>query len=279
MTIRNTLTRLLPQSFKQAIRSRVGNNTQPQTSQTPAEAEPMARLKSDGNLQLFVLPGDIISDSIIAHGVWEAELTGLLLEDAHQGGLLVEVGANIGYFAMLWAKARPDNRVLAFEPVFRNISLFSRSIAFNGLDSQIDLLPVAAGSEMKISSFELGPEQQTGWGGIVPDPSRAANPAKVVVAPLDLLLAEVSFIDVLKIDVEGADTLVLQGCRKLLRQKRIGKIYYEQNRPRMEAINVEHSMAQNLLRDLGYDPRPLFDYSEEVVEWVATVNETRPPAS
>ena len=178
MTIRNTLTRLLPQSFKQAIRSRVGNNTQPQTSQTPAEAEPMARLKSDGNLQLFVLPGDIISDSIIAHGVWEAELTGLLLEDAHQGGLLVEVGANIGYFAMLWAKARPDNRVLAFEPVFRNISLFSRSIAFNGLDSQIDLLPVAAGSEMKISSFELGPEQQTGWGGYCSGSVQGCQPGK-----------------------------------------------------------------------------------------------------
>ena len=110
---------------------------------------------------IFVLPGDIISDSLLATGVWEAELTERLIEDARKGGLMVEVGANLGYFSLLWALLNPTNRVIALEPSPRNLGLFQRSIAASGLAPRIDLLPIAAGNAFGITAFDLGPDAQT----------------------------------------------------------------------------------------------------------------------
>ena len=50
------------------------------------------------------------------------------------------------------------------------------------------------------------------------------------VVTLDEELKDVSFIDVLKIDTEGADTWVLEGAAFLLRQKRIRHVFFEENR-------------------------------------------------
>ena len=74
-------------------------------------------------------------------------------------------------------------------------------------------------------------------------------------------------IEVLKIDVEGADTWVLEGCERLLRDKRIKRIFFEQNIGRMEQLGIQAGVAQTFLRDLGYSCEPL-DGDEG--EWVAS---------
>lgn len=261
--------KVLPPSLKSLIRSWV-----PPLPPAPPlpDGSPVlftAPLRHAPGNSIFVLPGDIISDSLLATGVWEAELTERLIEDARKGGLMVEVGANLGYFSLLWALLNPTNRVIALEPSPRNLGLFQRSIAASGLAPRIDLLPIAAGNAFGITAFDLGPDAQTGWGGIVLDSTRATQPTRVVVAPLDALLLNEGHIAVLKIDVEGADTLVLEGCRQLLSEKRIGSIYYEQNHPRMAALGVLPEHAQSLLEEYGYHCRPLTSTDAEVVEWEA----------
>ena len=263
--------KVLPPSLKSLIRSWV-HPLPPAPPPPLPDGSPVlftAPLRHAHGHSIFVLPGDIISDSLLATGVWEVELTQRLIEDARKGGLMVEVGANLGYFSLLWALLNPTNRVIALEPSPRNLGLFQRSIAASGLAPRIDLLPIAAGNAVGIAAFDLGPDAQTGWGGIVLDSTRATQPTRVVVAPLDALLLNEGHIAVLKIDVEGADTLVLEGCRQLLSEKRIGSIYYEQNHPRMAALGVLPEQAQSLLEEYGYHCRPLTSTDAEVVEWEA----------
>lgn len=240
---------------------------------TPPESnfEPyqLAPLRYAPGCMLSVLPGDIISDSLIANGVWELELTQAMMKNAGRGGLLVEVGANLGYFAVLWAAANPANQVIAFEPAPRNLDLFGHSIAINKLGNRIELYPVAAGPALKRAHFDLGPEAQTGWGGVLHDPNLAIAPASVIVVPLDPLLSEAGPIRVLKIDVEGYDTEVIAGCRWLLAEKRIETIYYEQNRPRMEAIGIEPHRAEALLAEVGYKASLFSGGGTDVEEWIA----------
>jgi len=111
------------------------------------------------------------------------------------------------------------------------------------------VIPKAAGKEAGTITFDAGPADQTGWGGI----SLAASPTTfdVPLVRLDEELPD-SQIDVLKVDVEGADTWVLFGCEKLLRNKRIGTIFFEENRSRMERFGIKQGEAQSFLRDLGY---------------------------
>ena len=51
-------------------------------------------------------------------------------------------------------------------------------------------------------------------------------------------------IDVLKIDVEGADTWVLYGCEQLLKQKAIRNIFFEQNGARMAELGIGAKRSQ-----------------------------------
>lgn len=212
--------------------------------------------------------GDLISEAISATGVWEPQITEQLLELGRKGGMLVEVGANLGYFCLLWAAAHPSNRVHAFEPAVRNVVLLRRNVMQNGLQSRVHVFPVAAGKETGIAYFDEGPPEQTGWGGLAKDSSYAAAP--VLVVRLDELFKG-ERVDVLKVDVEGADTWVLYGCENLLRSGRIGTIFYEQNKPRMRALGIQEGEAERFLRSVGYEPVETSEYSSaDVSEWRAT---------
>ncbi|MCP9929783.1 FkbM family methyltransferase [Cyanobium sp. AMD-g] len=109
-----------------------------------------------------LVPGDLISDIIAFTGVYESRLTQRVARLAQRGGILVDVGANLGYFSLLWAALNKENRCVAFEASPRNIPILNRNIRQNGLESRIEVFPVAAGQESGTMKFSLGPVEQTG---------------------------------------------------------------------------------------------------------------------
>src|SRR5438093_12440109 len=62
----------------------------------------------------FLSQSDWGHRSIAWMGFYELELSRKMADLATEGGLLVDVGANAGYFSCLWAAIRDDNSVLAF---------------------------------------------------------------------------------------------------------------------------------------------------------------------
>lgn len=274
------IARRMPERLKRPIRRLVcgaEGGWQPMPLAAPAEAAPDSAdtsgpwvdLRYAPGTRLRVLPGDLISDALYQTGVWEEPLTQAVCKDAEQPGLMVEVGANIGYFATLWAALHTENRVFAFEPAPRNLELLRASLLANNLQAQVTVLPVAAGPSLSIQPFDLGPQAQTGWGGVVRDPQQATQPTAVIVVPLDDLLPPDTHIRILKIDVEGFDTEVLAGCRHLLQARRVDRIYYEQNLPRMRSIGLEPGAAEQLLRQCGYQSRLFQGHGGDVQEWIA----------
>lgn len=262
--LRSLAARYLPSPVKQIIKraflASPGGSQPASLSRGSA-----ATLRDAPGITMRVHPGDIISDSIRLTGVWEPELSQKLVSLAGAGGLMVEVGANIGYFSLLWAGLNENNQVYAFEPSPRNLDLLRSSINLNGLGQRIHVLPVAAGQEISVAHFDLGPEEQTGWGGIVLASHGRTMP--VVVVRLDDLFNQE--IDILKIDVEGADTWVLEGCERLLREKKIRRIFYEQNKPRLRALGIAEGQSEAFLEGLGYRVSPLTGVEADVVEWEA----------
>lgn len=81
-----------------------------------------------------LVPGDHISDIIAFTGVYEMSLTKRVVDLARQGGVLVDVGANLGYFPLLWAALNRENKCFAFEASPRNIPLLNRNISRNSLE-------------------------------------------------------------------------------------------------------------------------------------------------
>lgn len=206
-----------------------------------------------------LVPGDVISGNIAFTGFYEWDLSRRIAGHAAKGGLLIDVGANMGYFSLLWAGLNPSGKAVAFEASPRNIELLRNNVERNHLKDRVAIIPKAAGDHAGTVSFDAGPADQTGWGGLSRDTS--ATTITVPMVRLDEELSETT-IDVLKIDVEGADTMVLRGCEALLKGRRIQTIYFEQNLDRMKGLGIAQGDAQDFLRSLGYECHCLGDGPE-----------------
>ena len=116
----------------------------------------------------------------------------------------------------------------------------------------MDIHQIAVGKESGSLPFTLGPDEQSGWGGLLAVKEEGA--IKVAVVSLDeiFLNGQDKCIDVLKIDTEGADTWVLQGAEQLLQWHKIHHIFFEENITRMSALGIKPGEAQALLQDCGY---------------------------
>jgi len=119
---------------------------------------------------------------------------------------------------------------------------------------RIKILDCALGKEEGEFGFDLGPEEQSGWGGLTNAPTTKS--IRVKVRRLDDVIPADKSIGVLKIDTEGADTWVLFGAEKTLRQKRIRHVFFEVNPTRMQQLGVQSGEAEEFLQSVGYKVHP-----------------------
>jgi FkbM family methyltransferase len=218
-------------------------------------------------VSMELLPGDIISDSIAFTGIWELNLTRQLIAIARQGGTMVDIGANLGYFSLIWAASASANRCLSIEASPRNVAILRRNVDRNRFASCIEIIPKAAGKQADSLSFKVGPPEQTGWGGFAS--AASVEDILVEVVRVDEIFNVKQEIALLKIDIEGADTWALMGCEKLLKSRRIRSVWFEQNKPRMKALGIGEREAEEFLKSVGYIASPQSDPTSEQVEWSA----------
>ena len=206
-------------------------------------------------MRMDLNPTDSFHGEIAWRGLYEDELSQRLRRLAETpGGLLVDVGANYGYFTLLWCAARADNAAVCIEAAPANQRALQANLQRNALTGRVRLETWAAAQAEGQVSFDLGPDRETGWGGI----SRSAGDFLIQVPAhrLDQALAGRD-ISVLKIDCEGADAWVIEGAAGLLAEKRIAHLFFEENRPRQQALGIDAGRAQQLLADQGYACEPL----------------------
>lgn len=80
---------------------------------------------------------DFMHAAIAFTGEYEHGLSRRVVELGRKGEVFVDVGANIGYFALLWAASNPRNTALAFEASPRNSQRLKSNVARNGLNEHI----------------------------------------------------------------------------------------------------------------------------------------------
>lgn len=198
-----------------------------------------------------LIPGDAVCDHILATGIYDLALSRFMSNLACKpGGLMIDAGANIGYFTALWASLNGNNRVIAFEPSPRNVAMLKDNLAHAGIANRVSLVSKALGRAAGEASFEVGPDEQTGWGMFAT--ADGAGQIHVPVVKLDDVVPEKDHVTVLKIDCQGADTWVMEGAEKLLAEKRISHIFYEVCPPLLEKLNIPPSAATDWLERFDY---------------------------
>jgi FkbM family methyltransferase len=148
-----------------------------------------------------------------------------------EGGTFVDVGANIGYFT-LFAAARVGaaGRVVALEPHPQLAATLRQNVEMNAL-STVRVMEVAAADAAGTAVLAGFSEDGGNWGvsSIVHGSAEGVPSFEVRCARLDDLLDEAGIreVDLVKVDVEGAEPRVLAGMRDGLRAGRYRRVMVE----------------------------------------------------
>ncbi|MCP9440071.1 MAG: FkbM family methyltransferase [Nitrospira sp.] len=137
-----------------------------------------------------------------------------------EGGVFVDVGANVGYFTKVASElVGTSGKVLAFEPMPAALRLLRMNTA--GL-ANVTVFPLALSDTSGTATFYVRKKGDTS--SLSPDSE--ASPVSVTVSTLDERLVDQPRIDLIKIDVEGSELDVLRGGQTILRRYR-PIIYFE----------------------------------------------------
>src|ERR1700730_1547699 len=179
----------------------------------------------DGDLRISVDRASYVSSVIYWRGHHSTAVASLLKRHLRPNMTFVDVGANLGELTLLAAKRLAKGRVLAFEPVPQIFAQLSRNVALNNL-SHIELFNI--GLFDKTDSLPIYRQQDINFGTInegVPSLFSAGTDREEVTVPLrrfDDVAREcgLEHLDVMKIDVEGAEMMVLRGAESFIRRFR-----------------------------------------------------------
>jgi len=134
------------------------------------------------------------------------------------GDVVLDVGANVGLVTIpLALAAGATGRVIAVEPLHENIERLERNVEANGL-SNVTVVEAAAGVED--GEIELNVAGDPAFASIDTITKHRATGTRIVTCRgLDSLWAEFGRprVALVKVDVEGAELLVLDGAAELLR--------------------------------------------------------------
>ncbi len=159
--------------------------------------------------------GDTLELSV--RGIYEPFETRIAQELLPDAGCFVDIGANIGYYTLLGARrVGPRGQVFAFEPEPRNFALLRQNLERNGYsNTQLENAAVSNISgllQLYISAENAGDHRVYNS----EDQRRAALSIRAVRLD-DYFADDIPLIDLLKMDIQGAEGHALQGMEKLLR--------------------------------------------------------------
>src|SRR5580658_1349068 len=155
-----------------------------------------------------------VSRTLIDTSVYEPHVTAVFRRYLQPGMTMVDVGANVGYFSALASHlVGPAGRVIALEPNSENCRLILLTMLANGAQN-IELLPVAASATRGWSHFSAHVGSNGGIIRSTAEDLRDGRGTVVASFPLDELID--GPVHLLKLDVEGAEGLVLAGAQQLL---------------------------------------------------------------
>ena len=167
--------------------------------------------------------------------------------------IFVDVGANIGYYSILASKRVGDKgMVYSFEPSGREYKRLLDNIVLNDCRN---IIPYNfALSNYQGNSIFLISEKHTGLNKLGSENIENTKQYRVPVFLLDRVITNSKEIALIKIDVEGAEFLVLLGMTELLKSGKIKYLIIEITPKFLKEFGHRKEMIYDLLDRYGYSP-------------------------
>lgn len=155
-----------------------------------------------------------IHKSLYLHGHRELLSSSIFSKIIPKGARVVDVGANIGYYVLI--EARKAQKIYAFEPEPRNAELLRKNLSLNSYQDRVEVYQCAVSDRMGSALLYISD---------LPNQHRLLNKfdtqrdkdIEVETITLDEFLKDKE-VDVVRMDLEGAEWLVIQGMKDVLRR-------------------------------------------------------------
>jgi len=180
---------------------------------------------------------------LFLYGIHEKESSRIISSIISAETNVVDIGGNIGYFTLI--EAKKAGKVYVLEPSPGNIRLLRENIALNSYQNHVEVFELAASDKNGRSRFStqelpnhhrlLGTEEEKSSGWI-----------EVQTITLDELSRERE-IDFIRMDVEGAEWLIIQGMKELITGNR-------------KPLSIFMEVHANKIKLYGGDAKSMFDF-------------------
>lgn len=214
--------------------------------------EEVQKARLPWGLEIRVNTGEAIGWSLYTRTLYETAVTESLWRLTRVGDLTVDIGANIGYMTSILAvRVGAEGKVHSFEPhpsIFQELQSNATNWNSGKRCGRIFLYNAALGSQKGIGKLcipEHFPRNQ-GTSYIRPrDIEFNGQAIDVSILALDDVIPENESIGVVKLDVQGYELSVLKGMERLLRERRIRHLVFEEE-------NRFPAPTHKFLSNIGY---------------------------
>jgi FkbM family methyltransferase len=203
-----------------------------------------------------------IVPQLVRDGIWEEYETKLFHQIIKPGNVVVDCGANIGYFTLIAAKLAGDKgKVYSFEPEPGNFELLKKNIKVNSFSNVTPVQKALSDKKGELTLFLNN--LNLGAHSIIDsdDPKRKGGSVDVKTITLDGFFEydiKSSRVDFIKMDAEGAEGLVISGAQRILRENDL-KILMEFWPSGLRKLGTDPLKMLNDLEGFGYKIKLLDD--------------------
>lgn len=209
----------------------------------------------------YLLPNlvETISFEIFINGIYEEVTSAYFTDRLPNGGVFLDLGANIGTITIPLRKKREDARIVCVEAAPWLYGYLLDNLDRNNFPDVRTVNKALYSKDNEILNF-FSPDEKFGKGSLSPVFTKEG--VKVTTITLDTLVREagLSVVDMIKIDVEGYEYHVFKGGSALLSSPNAPDILFEFADWAEAAAGLQKGSAQELLKNYGYS---LFEFDDK----------------
>lgn len=169
------------------------------------------------------------------------------------GDIAIDIGANIGWYTTLFSKlVGGSGRVVAVEAMPSTFAMLKDNVAINNCTDNVQLLNAMCSDSLGAGVIFKFASLHPGLASARPYANESSTKEAVKKETLDNIIdtMHLSHINILKIDVEGAEFEVIKGSTEALRNGSIQALMIEANNERSQAFGYEFSECLDYIVDL-----------------------------
>jgi FkbM family methyltransferase len=212
------------------------------------------RLTSGEGVKMLCDPVDerIVPIEILNFGDYESSEIRMIQRFLEKDSVVLDIGANTGWYSLRLSKNVPQGLIIAFEPIPKTFEYLKKNIEINGAKN-IRIHDYGLSDKDENIEFYYDPTLSGATSLRNLHENRKNSRIRCIVRRLDGVISEeTSRIDLIKCDVEGAEIFVIKGALETLKRTK-PVLFLEMLRKWSAKFDYHPNDIIRLLNGIGYE--------------------------